>query len=53
MDNWSPGLHVKNIGMTALKLLKREGIRTEGEATMAEFMGSDQRSERNKARYAD
>jgi len=45
VDHWSLGLDLKIIGMTVLKVLKREGISAQGEATMPEFMGSDRRSE--------
>ena len=38
VDNWSLWLDVKIIALTALKVLRREGISAEGEATMAEFM---------------
>jgi sugar transferase EpsL len=37
VDNWSLRLDLKIVGMTIKKVLKREGIRTEGEATAAEF----------------
>ena len=37
LDHWSLGLDLKIIGMTVLKVLKREGISAEGEATMPEF----------------
>jgi len=40
VDHWSLGLDLKIMGMTVLKVLKREGISAEGEATMVEFMGS-------------
>ena len=40
VDHRSLGLDLKIIGMTALKVLKREGISQEGQATMTEFMGS-------------
>ena len=41
VDNRSLWLDVKIIGLTALKVLRREGISAAGEATMAEFMGSE------------
>ena len=41
VDNWSLWLDVKIIAMTVLKVLKREGISQEGQATAAEFMGND------------
>ena len=37
VDNWSLWLDVKIIAMTVLKVLKREGISQEGEATAEEF----------------
>ena len=40
VDNWSLGLDLKIIGMTVLKVLKREGISAEGHATAEEFMGT-------------
>jgi len=40
VDNRSFGLDLKILGMTAWKVLKREGISAEGEATMPEFMGN-------------
>ncbi|MBE9571353.1 MAG: sugar transferase, partial [Proteobacteria bacterium] len=42
VDNWSICLDVKIIAMTVLKVLKREGISQEGEATMEEFWGIKQ-----------
>lgn len=41
MDNWSLWLDVKIIAMTVLKVLKREGISQEGQATAEEFMGTE------------
>jgi lipopolysaccharide/colanic/teichoic acid biosynthesis glycosyltransferase len=41
VDHWSPWLDVKILALTLLKVLKREGISQEGQATMREFMGSD------------
>jgi len=41
VDNWSLRLDLKIIGMTIKKVLKREGISQEGEATMPEFMGTE------------
>ena len=38
VDNWSFMLDLKIIAMTVLKVIKREGISQEGEATMPEFM---------------
>lgn len=40
VDNRSFRLDLKILAMTAWKVLKREGISAEGEATMPEFMGS-------------
>jgi lipopolysaccharide/colanic/teichoic acid biosynthesis glycosyltransferase len=40
VDNQSIWLDLKILGMTAWKVLKREGISAEGEATMPEFMGT-------------
>ena len=45
VDHCSLALDLKIIGMTVLKVLKREGIAAKGHATAEEFMGSDQRSE--------
>jgi sugar transferase EpsL len=41
VDNWSFRLDIKIIGMTIWKVLKREGIRQDGQATMEEFFGSN------------
>jgi len=41
VDNWSLGLDFKIIGMTAWKVLKREGISQPGHATAEAFTGSD------------
>ncbi len=40
VDNRSFRLDLKILAMTAWKVLKREGISAEGEATMPEFMGT-------------
>ena len=40
VDNRSIWLDIKIIGMTFLKILKREGISHPDEATMHEFMGT-------------
>ena len=40
VDNCSIGLDLKILWMTALSVLKREGISHAGEATMPEFMGT-------------
>lgn len=41
VDNRSFMLDMKILAMTALKVVRREGISAEGEATMAAFRGSD------------
>jgi ubiquitin-protein ligase len=43
--SWSLWLDLKIILMTIWRILKREGINQPGQATMEEFMGSEQRSE--------
>ncbi len=40
VDNWSLWLDIRIILVTVWKVLKREGISQEGQATMQEFMGS-------------
>ena len=40
VDNWSLLLDAKILLMTVGKVLKREGISAQGEATMSEFMGN-------------
>jgi hypothetical protein len=40
VDNWSLALDLRIIWMTVLKVVRREGISADGEATMPEFMGS-------------
>jgi sugar transferase EpsL len=40
VDNQSLWLDLKIIGLTLLKVFKREGINQPGQATMEEFMGS-------------
>lgn len=40
VDNWSLWLDFKILGMTALRVLQREGINSEGQATVAEFTGT-------------
>jgi sugar transferase EpsL len=40
VDHQSVGLDLRIIGLTILKMLKREGINEPGEATAREFMGS-------------
>ncbi len=39
VDNWSLWLDIKIVFMTIKKVLKKEGISAQGEATMPEFMG--------------
>jgi lipopolysaccharide/colanic/teichoic acid biosynthesis glycosyltransferase len=41
VENWSPWLDIKILGMTLGKVLKREGISQPGHATAEEFMGSE------------
>jgi sugar transferase EpsL len=48
VDNWSLALDIKIIFLTIIKILKREGISQEGQATMSEFMG-EQASKSSKA----
>lgn len=40
VDNWSIWLDFKILGRTFLKVIKREGIRNEGHATMPPFLGA-------------
>jgi hypothetical protein len=41
VDNVSWWLDLKILGLTMVKVLKREGISAEGSATMPEFMGTE------------
>lgn len=41
VDHWSLALDAKILGMTVLKVLRRDGISREGHATMPEFMGNE------------
>ncbi|MFO0629926.1 MAG: sugar transferase [Polyangiales bacterium] len=41
VDHWSLTLDAKILAMTALKVLRRDGIAREGHATMPEFMGHE------------
>ena len=41
VDNWSMWLDARIMLMTAWKILRREGIRQDGQATMEPFMGGD------------
>lgn len=40
VDHWNLRLDLKILWMTAVKVLKRDGISAEGQATAGEFMGS-------------
>lgn len=40
VDHWSFALDIKILGLTLIKVLKREGISQEGRATMEKFRGS-------------
>ena len=40
VDHWSLAFDLRILGLTALKVLKREGISEPGQATMSEFMGT-------------
>ncbi len=44
VDNWSLWLDLKILFMTIGKVLKRDGISSDGHATMPEFMGTKQNS---------
>ena len=48
VDNRSLWLDIKIIGMTIWKILRREGISQQGEATAREFMGNTQRGKDGK-----
>lgn len=39
VDNWNLALDLKILWQTGMKVIKRDGISAEGEATMSEFMG--------------
>jgi lipopolysaccharide/colanic/teichoic acid biosynthesis glycosyltransferase len=39
VDNWSLGLDLKILFLTALRVLRRQGISSKGEATAPEFLG--------------
>ena len=49
-DNWSLWLDLKIIGMTVMKVLKREGISQDGHATVQEFLGSHAKAQRREER---
>lgn len=51
VENWTIWLDLKILCMTVEKVLKREGISAQGEATMAEFMGTKKRDERGEYHY--
>lgn len=40
VDHWSLGFDLRILGLTVLKVLRREGISEPGRATMSEFMGT-------------
>jgi len=40
VDHWNLRLDIKIMGMSLIKVLKREGVSAEGHATMPEFMGT-------------
>jgi lipopolysaccharide/colanic/teichoic acid biosynthesis glycosyltransferase len=40
VDHWSIALDLRILGLTLLRVLRREGIAREGHVTMPEFMGS-------------
>ena len=41
VENWSFWLDLRILGMTIVKVVKREGISQPGHATAEEFMGSE------------
>jgi len=50
VDNWGLWLDVKIIAMTAMKVLKREGISQTGHATAQEFLGAHAKAQRRKGK---
>jgi lipopolysaccharide/colanic/teichoic acid biosynthesis glycosyltransferase len=46
IDNWSLSLDIKIILITMKKVIAREGISAEGEATMPEFQGFEETQKR-------
>jgi sugar transferase EpsL len=46
VDHWSLWLDLKILALTALKVVKRDGIAQQGHVTMPEFMGSEASLER-------
>jgi sugar transferase EpsL len=47
VDHWSLWLDIKIMGMTIWKIIQREGISQQGEATAKEFMGSMYKEEKD------
>jgi lipopolysaccharide/colanic/teichoic acid biosynthesis glycosyltransferase len=41
VDNWSLALDLKILALTAMRVLRRDGIAREGHVTMPEFMGTE------------
>ena len=50
VDHWSLALDFKILALTALKVLRQEGISHSDMATMPEFMGSDPRVQRHEGK---
>lgn len=48
VEHWSLKLDAKILCMTVAKVLKREGISSEGSVTMEEFMGTEESTEKQK-----
>jgi sugar transferase EpsL len=46
VDHWSLWLDLKILALTALKVVRRDGIAQQGHVTMSEFMGTDATPER-------
>jgi lipopolysaccharide/colanic/teichoic acid biosynthesis glycosyltransferase len=46
VDHWSLWLDLKILALTALKVVKRDGIAQQGHVTMSEFMGTEAAPER-------
>jgi len=44
VDHWSLWLDIKILWMTAIQVLKRDGISTEGHCTAPEFLGNEKKS---------
>jgi lipopolysaccharide/colanic/teichoic acid biosynthesis glycosyltransferase/glycosyltransferase involved in cell wall biosynthesis len=49
VDHWSLGLDLKILGLTVLKVLRREGVSAAGEATTTPFRGTHHAAEANTA----